>query len=314
MRPALFVAIALHAVLLLIPLPNAQKPAVKPIPSNGAKTQRTIRLLKPTKAPAQRSTVARAKTASVVIPSSKRPVVTTPGRSPIVLKNPSSKDSSPRKQAIAPSPPPPSTQPPVSDLQIPFSQFPDLGNGMAFRDAAQTLVQQMKAQGYKATEREDLADTGQKIYEVIADGKTRYLNVLSAEVGETVYLLASEPILLSDLNQVGTIQSNLDTLLTQMGSRASVAQVPYPQLFLQGTTQRSEIQQLRWIAEGNPTQVMQRLSTTLKPQRFNLTNVGTYGGGAMYEVAQKAFTNYVNLIPAPNGKGTLMVLWKTLPS
>ena len=330
MRPALFVAIALHAVLLLLPLPQEQKTTVKP------SKRQTIRLLKPSKAPVQPTNATATQARTVIRSSPTRPTQLTSAPSSIVLKPvPSKVQSQPVKTAntakqTTSDPSAPLVQPPASDLQIPFSGFPDLagaqagcfgsggcrqvGNGTAFRDAAQTLVQQMENQGYHVSERDDLADTGQKIYEVAADGRTRYLNVLSAGVGETIYLLASEPLTLSDLKQAKTIQTKLDGLLTQMGSPATVVQVPYPTLFLKGTGPRSEIQQLRWVADGNLTQVMQRLTTTLKTQQFNLTSVGTYGGGTVYEVAQKAFTGYVNLVPTPGRKGTLMVLWKTVPS
>jgi hypothetical protein len=215
-------------------------------------------------------------------------------------------------------------------LQIPFANFPDLAgaqagcfgsencrqvsDGIPFRNAAQTLEQQMVAQGYQVSEREDLSDTGQKIYQLKAqDGATRYLSVLSSAVGETVYLLSPEPITLGDLQQVETVRANLAALLGQLGTAAIATQIPYPALFLTGTTPRPEVEQMRLLPGVTPDQLASTLARTLQDNQFSLSAVGSYGGGKMYEVEKKAFTGYVNLVPTADKTGTVMVVWNTVP-
>jgi len=213
---------------------------------------------------------------------------------------------------------------------MPFSNFPELvgaqpgcfssencrqvSDGTTFRNAAQTLEQQMVAQGYQVSERDDLADTGQKIYQLVAqDGTMRYLNVLSADVGSTIYLLSPEPITLSELQQVETVQANLESLLGQLGNEAIAAQIPYPTLFLAGTSSRPEVRQIRLAPGVTPDQLVSTLTNTLQNNQFYLSAIGSYGGGKMYEVGKKAFTGYVNLVATADGTGTMMVLWNTLP-
>lgn len=74
-----------------------------------------------------------------------------------------------------------------------------------FRMAARQLIEQMKAQGYEIAARDDLEDTGHRVFEAIAPeepGKVYYLNVFSPDVGSTVYVITTEILSLAELEQL----------------------------------------------------------------------------------------------------------------
>ncbi len=74
-----------------------------------------------------------------------------------------------------------------------------------FRQIAQQLVSQMKSQGYELTEREDLDNTGHRVFEVIHPDDpsiTHYLNVFSPDIGSAVYVLAVDILSLEELKQL----------------------------------------------------------------------------------------------------------------
>lgn len=76
-----------------------------------------------------------------------------------------------------------------------------------YRRAAQQLIEQMESQGYQLTERDDLDDTGHRVFEVIAPSepeKTYYLNVFSPDAGSTVYVLAIDILSLTELQQLSS--------------------------------------------------------------------------------------------------------------
>lgn len=333
-RPALFLAIAIHGVLLFTPLPAQKKPSgdrsqaevetqiarlptlvsPKPVLSPKVPLRSPSQPIPPRVAPSQ--------------PAPRLPTQPTAAQPTLpVPKLPLAPSSAP-----SPQPAPVVDQaPPPTNLQIPFANFPDLAgaqvgcfgsescrqvsDGVPFRNAAQTLEQQMVAQGYEVSERDDLSDTGQKIYQLKAqDGATRYLSVLSSAVGATIYLISPEPVTLNDLQQTETVKANLAALLGQLGTAAIATQIPYPTLFLSGTAPRPEVEQMRLVPGITPDQLASTLTPTLQDQQFSLSAVGTYGGGKMYEVGKEAFMGYVNLVPTADKTGTVMVLWNTAPS
>ncbi|NJR64388.1 MAG: hypothetical protein HC772_02145 [Leptolyngbyaceae cyanobacterium CRU_2_3] len=332
-HPALFLSLVLHGLLLFtaLPTPSKKDEVIQP----NAEIITPLTRLPTSPLPKPVSPTPWSPPSSPIAPPEQQLPLTAkpnpdqpPSALPIVRESPTLQAKS------FPSPIPDSDTPPVTNLRIPFADFPDLagsqigcfgsntcrqiGDGTPFRNAAQTLEQQMVSQGYKVTARSDLEDTGQKIYQLVAqDGATRYLNVLSSDVGATVYLLSPEPITLSDLQEVEIVQANLVALLNQLGGAATASQIPYPTLFLAGERLRPEINQIRLVPDVMPDQLTSRLITTLKDYQFSFVSIGSYGGGEMYEVVQKGFTGYVNIVPAgnqpDNRSGTMIVLWNTLP-
>lgn len=327
-RPALFLAIAIHGLLIFTPLPAQKEPSGDR--SQSEVETRVARLptlvspkpvlspMAPPRSPSQLPL-------PQVAPIQSAPRLTTQPALPAPMASPV------QSSAPLPQPDPIVEQtPPAANLQIPFANFPDLAgaqagcfgsgncrqvsNGIPFRNAAQTLEQQMVAQGYEVSERDDLSETGQKIYQLKAqDGTMRYLSVLSSAVGATIYILSPEPATLNDLQQTETLKSNLATLLGQLGTTAIATQIPYPTLFLSGTMPRPEVEQMRLVPGVTPDQLISTLTRTLQDRQFSLLAVGTYGGGKIYEVGNAAFTGYINLVPTADNTGTLMILWNTAP-
>lgn len=76
-----------------------------------------------------------------------------------------------------------------------------------FRQAAQQLVSQMEGNGYELTEREDLDNTGHRVYEVVDlddPDATYYLNVFSPDIGSAVYVLTVDILSLEALKQLSS--------------------------------------------------------------------------------------------------------------
>lgn len=76
-----------------------------------------------------------------------------------------------------------------------------------YRRAAQQLIDQMAAQGYQLTERDDIDNTGHRVFEAITlnePEKTYYLNVFSPDVGSTVYVLSVDILSLEELQQLSS--------------------------------------------------------------------------------------------------------------
>lgn len=74
-----------------------------------------------------------------------------------------------------------------------------------FRQMAQQLVSQMEEQGYELTEREDIDNTGHRVFEVSNPNDpsvTHYLNVFSPDIGSAVYVLTVDILSLEELKQL----------------------------------------------------------------------------------------------------------------
>jgi len=76
-----------------------------------------------------------------------------------------------------------------------------------FRQAAQALVAQMESQNYQLTEREDIDNTGHRVFDVIVPDEpdtTYYLNIFSPDVGRTVYVLTVDILTLNELQRLSS--------------------------------------------------------------------------------------------------------------
>lgn len=75
-----------------------------------------------------------------------------------------------------------------------------------YRQAAEQLLAQLKAQGYQLTERDDIDSAGHRVFEAIAPDQPDdiyFLNVFSPAAGSTVYVMAAEILSLEQLQQLG---------------------------------------------------------------------------------------------------------------
>lgn len=183
---------------------------------------------------------------------------------------------------------------------------------------------QLVIDGYEVALERDESD--RKVYKFSKNGKSRYLSILNSEVS-TVYAAADTPKTLADLQSAVEIPPEFDELIAQAsdkaatGTMATVNQFPDPNLFF---TQLNPVQVKPEIS-GEPTIVKgktpaQLFDTTFKPELpkigFQIPNEpeGEYGGGPVYRMQQdqsKPF--FVNLIPAKDGSGSIIVVWLSLP-
>ncbi|MFM7423761.1 MAG: hypothetical protein ACKO7W_01955 [Elainella sp.] len=340
LHPALLGSVGLHLLLLLLPLPDWSRfqsvaepevePMSEPLSKRAADTQVQITPL-PSPSPA-----------SVATPRpSPSPVAATPRLSPTLpalVPQPAPPSPVPRatppkappvspSPAASPAPPVPAVPPPA----LPFADLPllagaqtgcfglgtcrEITDGTPFRSAGQALEKQLASQGYTVTPREDYDEAGRKVYQLTKGSETRYLNVLSADVGSTVYLVTPQPISLSDLQNSGAIQVELTSLLDQTPSTpALLAQFFQPDAFWLGETVRPETGgRLRLVAGRQPDQLLGSLTAALQAQGFSLVEAGGYGSGLLYEVTKGPYTGYLNLVPAADQTGTIVVLWSRLP-
>lgn len=339
-HPALLIALGLHAIALLMPLPNGRwgqpdqsevtepdlEVALSPLPSRMVASPPAA-VPQPSPVPVNPKPVAsplppvmpQAQLARPVVPPPPRPVVR-PAASPIAAA-----------PVASPSPTPLPSPDPVPPLAIPFGNLPQLAgtevgcfglstchqlsNGTSFRSAGQTLEAELQAQGYQVRARDDLEETGRKVYEISKDNKTRFLNVLSTDVGTTVYLVTPEPIQVAELQTSETLKTALSTLLDSLSTTAaSPAQFSQPNAFYASAVPHPGTDgRLRWVAGETPNDLLTRLTPTLQSQGFSLQAAGGYGSGWLYEITQGAYTGYLNLVPTVDQQGTIVVLWQALP-
>lgn len=341
-RPALFFSVGLHLLLLLLPIlpdrpvdkaqsdqeqaePEETQVALAPLPITPIpEPQPSVVVPSPGSSPA-----------ASPIPPSLQPQPAAPSLPQPSMPQPSAPISASPTPAIEPSAQPSPTAsllpPPQNRVVAPFASFPHLDGSQPgcfnqsagdcqqvagnFRQVSQALTAQLSSQGYDVKQRDDLEETGRQVYEVTKDEVTQYLSVISSDLAGTAYILAHEPVTQADIEQIGTVQTALQTLLSDLsgGNTASANQFAHPEFFFTGTQLRPEINQLYLVSGTEATSLADRLTAELQTNGFQAANIGEYGGGPVYQVSQKAFLGYVNLVPTQDGIGTIVVLWQRIP-
>jgi hypothetical protein len=215
---------------------------------------------------------------------------------------------------------------------LPFANFPQLANAQAgcfglenchqvdggnFRQVGTNLVEQLRGQGYRVEPRDDLEETGVKVYEVTQDETTQYLTVLSPELGVAIYVLAAEPVSVAELQAAESLSMQFQNVLNQVanGQHAALTQVPYPQSFGNGTTPRPEIRTpIYWAKDAPPDRLAVPLTNQLVNAGFAVEPVGEHGGAPLYQVSRGAFAAYLSIVPESDQSGSILVAWDRLPS
>ncbi|MEL6351448.1 MAG: hypothetical protein AAFR58_06765 [Cyanobacteria bacterium J06627_28] len=99
------------------------------------------------------------------------------------------------------------------------AEFPDLAGSEAgcfdlegcremrgnLHDIEQQLIAQLEANNYQLTKRDDIEDSGRRVFEVITPdepGTLYYLNVFSSDIGKAVYVLTVDILSLVELQQL----------------------------------------------------------------------------------------------------------------
>jgi hypothetical protein len=346
-RPALLLSLGLHALLLLLPLlpdrstesaevdtatPEETAVSLTPLPIEPTPQPSIADAPLPSSAPTPIPTPSVSSPVPAPVPAPIPAPAPLPAPLPTVDPAPAASPASPEAApSPTPSPTPAAVAPPQNQIVAPFADFPHLTEASAcanqategcrqvsgnFRQVSQTLREQLRQQGYTVSLQDDLEETGRQVYAVTKDDRTRYLSVISSELGSTAYVLAAEPVTQADIEQVGTVQAELEASLSQLAGDASVtsAQLAYPEFFFTADQPRPDIRSFYQINGTAPAPLGDRLTQALQTEGFQLSPLGEYGGGSVYEVSRGAFLGYLNIVPTVDGRGAIVVHWQRLPN
>jgi hypothetical protein len=62
-----------------------------------------------------------------------------------------------------------------------------------------------------------------------------------------------------------------------------------------------------------PDELAVLVNSKLEAQGFKVSQISTYGGGPLYEVKKGSFTQYINIAPSADEKGAIIIAWETVP-
>jgi hypothetical protein len=349
MRPLVLVSVGLHAALLLAPIPS---PPVKPKPAETKPKTVKITTLPPIKSNQPKS-LAKTKLSakSLLKPRlaplvSKGLVIKRPTKKTLskVAQAPNQKTPKPQNSA-QPVPPvkPRAVDEPSSDPSNPMNDFPHfpgaipgcLGvqscyeTGKTLDAISQHFQKQLPLKKYSL--KPVVNDSDRKVYQISKGGAEQFLNILS-EGQTSVYVLAEKALTLADLQQAVQIPADFsENILSQLpeSSDPSTDQFASPTDFfsklggddadgsVMNPELNSEIDSMKLVPSQAPQQLLSGIFTP------NLSQLGyqppkpvaTYGGGQLYELKKgtsKPF--YLNLVPTKDGKGTIVVVWRSKPA
>lgn len=341
-RPMLFAALGLHALILFAPLPKEQQK-----PPENKETPVKITQLPTTKANSQ------PKLPKVTIAKVNKPTLPKINR---VSANPIVQTSVTQPRPVEESNLSPSKSQPLyqtTETATSFADFPQyqpstpdcfekgLGENCRVAIAALTTVESFyqsapKAKGFTVTPAENGAGT--KIFSVTAkSGETRYLSLFSDEP-TIVILLSSEKItdLASLKGSVSPPADYVELLATVLpegdrsdnpANNANPEQFGQPQMFYnvvdEAELQKGTIPELRPGIDTSPKLALGQApatfySATLEPELKGIfdeaAKQGQYGGGDLYRLKKGSTTIYLNLIPVKGQEGTIVVTWLKDPT
>ncbi len=391
LKPAIFVSIGLHGLLLLMPLADIHQPSAPPAPK-----EEKVKLTElPTEATTTNPSVAvpspvggspspqPSPSASAKSPEVKSIASPSPTPSPSASKSPQlaiSPKSISNKPSLSASPqlnvskaltirPSPSVKPspkaspkaigskptsstiPVAKRSLapntPFNDFPKYPNatpGAFDLKAIEKVAQQtpdnlkqvssffdneLKKKSYQLNTSTNTAN--KKVYEISKGGVTEYLTLIF-EGGKGTVIVKSKKPLPDNLGnvEVASAQENafdaaLGRVPFQQNDNAD-EKLPDPKAFHDkyGQDEKGFLEKqvkngidgsIRFINGQNPdTAYSGVFAGNLQQGNFQITPKSSYGGGNLYEVRQGGFARYLNLIPAKDGSGTIVVIWNTLPN
>jgi hypothetical protein len=336
-RPMLFAALGLHALLLFVPFPKEKQ---KPPENKEAPVK--ITQLPTTKVTAQNK-VPKAKITNPSKPS--LPKINRPTTNPVMVKT-----DRPEPELVRSLEAPPAkgqVASPANSGATSFADFPHYqpsnpdcfgkGLGENCRVATANLPtvaafyqSQPKAKGFTVILAEENANT--KIYTVTAkNGQTLFLNLFS-DAPTTVILLSEQKVtdlatLKGSVSPPEEYYQILADLLVEAdrsdnpANTASPENFAQPQMFYnivsEAELQQGSVPDLRpgvdgtpKLAQGqNPTNFYQAMSAAGLSGFFEISQHGQYGGGSLYRLKKGSTTFYLNLIPTKDQSGTIVVTW-----
>ncbi|WP_146141270.1 hypothetical protein [Stenomitos frigidus] len=315
LRPMLFAAIGLHALLLFTPIPSEEKPKKTDDKENPVKITQL-----PTAKPAAK---ARPKLAKPALPKINRPkpVVAVP-------KSP----STPRAKGAGGA---------TDDTKNPFVDFPHYPGSVPnyqglenLRVASGASLVSVVAHFRKALPAQKFTLTDEpepNTFKVSKGGISYFLSVIE-DGSQTFYLLGPDKLDKAKLAaikegkvvgippELGGIAKALDTTyaISQDNSATSLDVSQSSSFFEPDKDNPSNevyvdgISETRIIDGQPPAQVYQALQATVLKGFESVTEAGTYGGGPLYELKKGKFTGGLSLVPGKTG-GTVAVIWTKKP-
>lgn len=351
-RPFFTLSLVLHALILLIPLPQLEnkEPESTPEPISQEEVVKVTQIPpspqpkpptvepQPTKTPTPTPSPSVPQTSpepKAIVP----PQPETPQPEPEATKEP--------EPIILPQEPEPAEQEEEEEPILPTSPFAavnfptyqgansgcfssntcnEVSGIQGFRSLSNNLQAYLEQNDYTVVSQDDLRDTGVEIFQVSKEGETQYLSVLDTGIaGKAIYILASTPITsLKKLQQLEQSRLQLISLLQAIPSSEEVSEPSYfqqPELFFTDSKLRAEIGANLLLIKGISSEFLFEniIQSSLTAQGFESTAIEDYGTGKMYTIKHNnLIIGYLNLVPTPNDletekQGTMIIFWQNKP-
>lgn len=350
-RPMLFISLALHGLLLLVPTSDQEAEA------DVEKVEKSVKVTQlpttPTAASPQASLKTPApkpETPKVVTPAIRQPAINNRTQ-PIIQASPSPRRTTQAAPEAKPSPQTATNTSPSSQTVTntnPGSQTATTSNtalgefpifpgakagclevescfqtGNPIDKVAAYFTKELPARGFASAE--NISEPGRKVYEVMrSDFPTQYLSLIETGQG-TIYVLAEGPRTLEDLKNAAVVPPEFYTILAEVGEEVDESQFANPQQFYTQLSrpdkdgslllpeERTEIEGMKLIPGQAPDAAYASILPNLQ-SIFEVSESGGYGGGSLYKLKKGSFTGYLNLVPSKDGTGTVIVLWTEPPA
>lgn len=345
-RPMLLTSLALHGLLLLMPMPEEKA-------KSAPKKEKTVKVTQLALPPSKPAGSSAAKTLIAnkpkVTPLTSRPVQPVVRRQPVIqavkpklVQTP----LPPRQVTSSPSPTPTAsptaspnvepTTPPSDATNTPLAEFPHFPGAKSgclevpscFQTAndlakvADHFTKELPAKRFTALE--DINEAERKVYQVSrSDFPPQYLSLISTKDG-TIYVLADQPRSLNELKNAVDVPPEFYSILAEVGEELE-DESPFSdptQFYIKLSSEdtdgslipaqlRPEIQGTKLIVES-PDAVYATMLSSLQ-SIFEVSESGSYGGGTLYTLKKGSFSGYLNLVPTKDNSGTIVVLWTESP-
>ena len=345
LRPMLFAALGLHALLLFTPFPKERE---KPPQNKEAP-------IKITQLPTEKASAKQAPKVAVARPNKPvLPKINRPNPAPPIVQSPIEQPTPPQQAA----PPAESTTPPQSTSKpsnkadtataVKFPHYmPSTSNcfGVGLGENCRVATANLaivtafylsvpKAQGFILTADEDSAD--KKIFTVTTpDKKTLFLHLFKDEPTTVILLSEAKVADLSVVKKSVNVPDDYYRLLAELApdidrsdspqTNARPDQLAKPEMFYARLSseelQSGTVPETLPGVDGTPKLILgqtpdgfyQLMRTSGLDGVFQVTPKGQYGGGNLYQLKKENTTFYMSLVPTKDQKGTIVVTWLKNP-
>jgi hypothetical protein len=341
-RPIFVAAIGLHALLLFAPgAKQEQKKDVKDKEKPVTITQISTGKVAPKPLKKLATTELKKTLPKLNALNPQAPVIKGPPKPEESKKPEDSKPPDPKTpDTPQPSKPLPdvSPMPPAGDSidpNNPFADFPHMGSKNA-QDEYVVSGQTVSAVGANFAKAlpplkytiEPVTESAERsVYKFAKGGKEAFLNIFQ-EGGNVIYILAGAEVKsLDEWRGIAKIPDDFVGLIGNLPTSAgmsdgSVSATPdetnfaNPDAFFEGTDQfKSTIGGVspRRVEGYDPATLYAELIEPDLKQVFEVSSVGAYGGGPLWQLKKGKTVIFLNLVPDPMGKNTNVIVWTSQP-